>query len=297
MVGGIDIVETKTYVLAQMNSTTYPVYAFRTHTRTLPKECKEHLISICWGPRDFVSENQAEKMRLLFPLTDSGLSQKTVSHNLNILVNIKHAECTIDPDYTSILQAQLFLTVWTWFEAAGFTVQDLKQMCASEEEKGRLNANRIDMKAVYESANFAQKLVYQALPVYVDVRFCSGKDVSLFQISQESVAVTMQWLHMLTMQYDCCLDAPQQFYDYTVDRINGRAHDSSLPAQIVTRIFHHIAGDLMKKHRDLKLLQSGHQSYHIVLVCNVLHDLSIRGCVTLFIDTRIFPAQKSLYRY
>jgi hypothetical protein len=273
MVGGIDIVETKTYVLAQMDSTTYPVYAFRTHTRTLPKECKEHLTSICRGPRlwrDFESENQADKMRLLFPLTDSGLSQKTVSHNLNILVNIKHAECTIDPDHTSILQAQLFLTVWTWFEAAGFTMQDLKQMCASEEEKGRLNANRIDMKAVYESANFAQKLVYQALPVYVDVRFCSGKDVPLFQISQESVALTMQWLHMLTMQYDCCLDSPQQFYNYTDDRINGRAHDPSLPSQIVTRIFQHIAGDLMKKHRDLNLIETetkgGHGSHHILFV-------------------------------
>ena len=279
MVGGDDPVMTKTYVLAQMDSTTYPVYAFRTHTRTLPTECKEQLIAICKGQRSFESKDHADKMRLLFPLTDSGLSQKTVSHNLNILVNIKHAECIIDPDHTSFLRAQLFLTTWTWFEAAGFTMQDLKKMCASEEERKLLQENKIDMNAVYDSPNFAQKLVYQSLPVYVDVRFCSGKDVPLFQISQESVAVTMQWLHMLTMQYECCPDAPQQFYNYTVDRANGVAHDASLPSQIVTRIFHDIAGNLMKKNRDLELLQSGQQSHHIVLVCIFLPQLFRFQCL------------------
>jgi hypothetical protein len=257
MVGGVGMVETKTYVLAQMDSTKYPVYAFRTHTRTLPKECKEYLISMCRGPRDFVWKDKADMMRLLFPLTDSGLSQKTVSHNLNILVNIKHAKCTIAPNLTSILQAQLFLTVWTWFEAAGFTMQDLKRMCASKEEEGLLNANRIDMEPIYKGADFARQVVYQALPVYVDIRFCSGKDVPLFQIAPESVAVTMQWLHMLTMQYGCCLDSPQQFYSYTDDRQNGRDNDPSLPSQIVTRIFEDIAGVLMKKYPDLILLQDG----------------------------------------
>jgi hypothetical protein len=270
MVGGDDPVVTRTYVLAQMDSTTYPVYAYRTHTRILPTECKDRLISMCRGPQKFAFENHAEKMRLLFPLTDCGMSKKTVSHNLNILVNISQAECSIDSNYTSILRAQIFLTAWTWFEAAGFTMQDLKQMCASEEEKERINTNRIDMKAVYENKEFAKGLVYQSLPVYVDVRFCSGKDVPLFQISQESVAVTMQWLHMLTMQYDCCLDAPQQFYNYTVERIKNSPHDASLPKIIVTQIFHNISRHLMKKHRELELFESGHQSHHIVLVCDCL---------------------------
>jgi hypothetical protein len=124
------------------------------------------------------------------------------------------------------------------------------------------------MKTVYEKQEFAQGLVYQSLPVYVDVRFCSGKDVPLFQISQESVAVTMQWLHMLTMQYDCCLDAPQQFYNYTVERINNSPHDASLPKKIVTQIFRNISCHLMKKHRELELLESEQQSHHIVLVCD-----------------------------
>jgi len=143
-------------------------------------------------------------------------------------------------------------------------------MCASEEEKESINTNRIDMKAVYENKEFAKGLVYQSLPVYVDVRFCSGKDVPLFQISQESVAVTMQWLHMLTMQYDCCLDAPQQFYNYTVERIKNSPHDASLPKIIVTQIFHNISRHLMKKHRELELFESVHQSHHIVLVCDCL---------------------------
>ena len=99
-----------------------------------------------------------------------------------------------------------------------------------------------------------------------DVRFCSGKDVELFQISQESVAVTMQWLYILTMQYECCLDANQQsysqkFYDYTENRINHRHCDaSSLPSTIVTQIFNDIAEYLKKRHMKLEPLGSAEQS-------------------------------------
>jgi hypothetical protein len=161
------------------------------------------------------------------------MSPKTVTHNLNILVNLSKAECTIDPDETMKLRAQLFITIWTWFKAAGFDIEDLRDMCSTEEEKKRLTNNRIDMQRVFEAETFAQSLVYQSLPVYVDVRFCSGKDVPLFQCSQESVAVTMQWLHMLTMHYSCSLDAPQEFYNYTVDRNNGIEHDPSLPSKLL----------------------------------------------------------------
>jgi hypothetical protein len=233
----------------------WPAYVFRTHTRTLPPECKERLIKDCTGPRDFASQNLA---LLFFPLTDCGMSKKTVSHNLNILVNILQ--------FQENSRAQLFLAVWTWFEAAGFTMDDLKQICESEEEKKSIIRNLHDMKAVYEKKEFAQKMVYRPLPVYVDVRFCSGKDVELFQISQESVAVTMQWLYMLTMQYECCLDANQQsysqkFYDYTENRINHRHCDaSSLPSTIVTQIFNDIAEYLKKKHMKLEPLASAEQS-------------------------------------
>jgi hypothetical protein len=255
IVGGDDPVKTKTYVLAQMDHDKWPAYVFRTHTRTLPPECKERLIKDCTGPRDFASQNLALHF---FPLTDCGMSKKTVSHNLNILVNILQIQ--------ENSRAQLFLAVWTWFEAAGFTMEDLKKICESEEEKKSIIRNLHDMKAVYEKKEFALMMVYRPLPVYVDVRFCSGKDVELFQISQESVAVTMQWLYMLTMQYECCLDANQQsysqkFYDYTENRIHHRHCDvSSLPSTIVTQIFNDIAEYLKKKHMKLEPLASAEQS-------------------------------------
>ena len=86
MVGGDDPVMTRDYVLAQMDSTTYPVHSFRTHTHILSTECKDRLISTCRGPQTFAYD--VEKIRLLFPLTDCGMIKKPVSHNLNILVNI-----------------------------------------------------------------------------------------------------------------------------------------------------------------------------------------------------------------
>ena len=97
-------------------------------------------------------------------------------------------------------------------------MEDLNQMCATEEEKERINTNRFDMTTVYEKQEFDQGLVYQSLPVYVDVRFCSGKDVPLFQISQESVCYDAMSSHADNlMQYDCCLYVPQEFYNYTVE--------------------------------------------------------------------------------
>ena len=270
IVGGDEPITTKTYVLAQKDSTTYPVYAFRTHCRVLPKECREYLISFCKSSPDIKYDDAADKTRYLFPLTDCGMSQKTVTHNLNILVNLSKAECSIDPGETMKLRAQLFLTIWTWFEAAGFTMKDLKDMCSTEEEKTRLTSNRIDMQRVFETETFAQSLVYQSLPVYVDVRFCSGRDVPLFQCSQESVAVTMQWLHMLTMHYNCSLDAPQEFYNYAVDRNNGVERDTLMPSKILHGIFKDIAGELVKEYRQLELPHftpaTGQESHHIVLV-------------------------------
>ncbi len=281
IVGGADPVKTKTYVLAQMDNTDWPAYVFRTHTRTLPPECKERLIKDCTGPRDFASQNLS---LLFFPLTDCGMSKKTVSHNLNILVNILQ--------FQENSRAQLFLAVWTWFEAAGFTMDDLKQICESEEEKKSIIRNLHDMKAVYEKKEFARRMVFRPLPVYVDVRFCSGKDVELFQISQESVAVTMQWLYMLTMQYECCLDANQQsysqkFYDYTENRINHRHCDpSSLPSTIVTQIFNDIAEYLKKKHTKLEPLERAEQSACEAVVDDVVpivvSSSEFRCCIFIY---------------
>ncbi len=266
IVGENQTITTKTYVLAQKDSTTYPVYAFRTHFRTLPEECLQHIVEICKGPRDLMFQDTSEKMCLLFPLTDSGVSKKTVEHNLNILVNISQAECSINDTETCKLQAQLFLTTLIWFESAGFDMNHLKQMCTLKRDKDQLTNNRISLSSEWEKKDFAQSLVYQSLPVYVDVRFCSGRDDPLFECHQESVTLTMSWLSMLTMHYKCSQDAPRKFYDYTAERNKGSAPDTSIPSKIVNEIFRNIAGVLNKKHCNLKLPSNTESNYHVILV-------------------------------
>jgi len=267
MVGG-DHITSKTFVLAQQDSTTYPVYAFRTHTRHLPMECINHLIKLCMGDRQIVFKDDKDKIRIFFPWTDSGVSASIIKHNLNILVNISLAECKVDPRETCNLQAQLFLTTLTWFESAGFTMEHLKQMCSSTRDKEKLAKQRIELRAVWEKDNFAQMLVYQSLPVYVDVRFCSGKDVPLFQSSEESIAVTIQWLAMLTIQYSCTPNAPQEFYEFAAKKNNQDGSRGLLkkPAQIVAELFKDIADKLARAHAGLTLVKGGHHNYHVILV-------------------------------
>jgi hypothetical protein len=205
-----------------------------------------------------------------------GVSKDTVKHNLDILIHISQADCPIGADnpeekrnLQAQLQAQLFLTTLTWFESAGFQIDHLKQMCDLEETKKRLTENNMKMRDVWGKEDFAQSLVYQTLPVYVDVRFCSGgADVPLFQRSQESVAVTMQWLTMLTMHFQYSLDAPKQFYDYTIDRNN--ASNAALPSKIVSQIFHDIAGVLVNTYPKLELPASGQQNHHVILVSSTI---------------------------
>ena len=111
--------------------------------------------------------------------------------------------------------------------------------------------------------------VFQSLPVYVDVRYCSGKDVALFQCSQESVAITMQWLAMLTMHYQCSLEAPQQFYDFTVAMNDGVVQQEATPPKIVRQIFSDIAVKLVEKRQSLELAPEPadeRESHHICLV-------------------------------
>ena len=293
MVGDLVPVNSNTYVLAQKDSTVYPVYAFRTHLRPLPKECIEHLVTACKGHRNMKADlTPADKISFFFPWTDSGVSEKTVTHNLDILVNVSNAELTIPIDeedekqkMTSELRAQLFLTTWIWFEAAGFSMQDLKDMCASSQHKDLISKNKIEMSAVWEREGFSQALVFQSLPVYVDVRFCSGKDVALFQCSQESVSVTMQWLAMLTMHYQCSLEAPQQFYDYTVAMNDGGAQQDAAPAEIVKKIFENIAAKLVERRQNLELAPASaddeHEAHHIVFVLDDSGSMSGRPWAAL----------------
>jgi hypothetical protein len=269
MVGGEPTITTDTFVLAQKDSATYPVYAFRTHMRPLPQDCIDYLVEQCKGPREFKYVTEEDKTRLLFPWTDSGVSKNTIVHNLNILVHIMEAKCTIDEEETGNMRAQLFITTMSWFEAAGFSLFHLKKMCLVEADKEKLAANHVDMREWWKKEEFPKSLVYQSLPVYIDVRYCTGKDVPVFQSSDESVALTVQWLSMITIQYECCKSAPQLFSDYVEDKKRGRVHDTSLPSKIVVEIFQGIADYLIDRRKDLELSNIASATdidHHIVFV-------------------------------
>ncbi len=240
IVGGDAPVTSKTYALGQMECTRYPVYGFRTHTRHLPIFCKKFLVEKCTGARALKGNGKSEG----FPLTDRGVSEETVKHNLNILVHIS----SLRDGSTS--QAQIFLPTLKWFEAAGFEREDLRKMCAKQEDRSKLKLNFEKMDCECLSENFAKKMVLQSLPVYVEVRFCmGGKDTRMFQNGQDSMALTKEWLAMLSEHYESCNDfnAPLEF-----EKCATRHPGAMSKTLIIERLFRYIAAFLVKEEdRDM----------------------------------------------
>jgi hypothetical protein len=240
IVGGDAPVTSKTYALGQMEHKSFPVYGFRTHSRHLPKVCKDFLVQKCMGARALKGKGKSEG----FPLTDRGVSEETVNHNLNILVHISSLR------HGSQSQAQIFLPTLKWFEAAGFEREHLRKMCTEQEDRSQLNLNFEKMDSVCLSDFFAKSLVVQSLPVYVEVRFCNGgKDTRMFQNGQDSMALTKEWLAMLSEHYESCnlFNAPLEF-----EKCATRQPGAMSKILIIERLFRDIAAFLVKEEdRDM----------------------------------------------
>ena len=122
------------------------------------------------------------------------MSEETVKHNLNILVNIKE-----QPHINN--RGHIFLPTLLWFYAAGFQNRLLLDMLESEAERRKLNDNFSEMEKSYIKDDFTSALVYCLLPVYTDVRFVTNRDrVQLFLYNDESKNTTSSWLNMLAIR-------------------------------------------------------------------------------------------------
>ena len=96
------------------------MYVFRTHSRLLPDECIAYLVDeVKKKQLPGVQNEGLAKLKAFFPRTNEGVSVETVLHNLNILVRIHDFKTN---------KAQVFLPTLVWFEAAGFTDGNLKEM-------------------------------------------------------------------------------------------------------------------------------------------------------------------------
>ena len=267
MVDGKPLILSEKYVLAQLGSKTYPVYGFRSHKRHLPRPCIQSIIQEMQKRSSltgFAGRDQTEVFKALFPVTDSGVSIETVRKNLSILVHIDQSPESLESNRTAEMRAQIFLPTLAWFFSAGFSIDDLKAVCSAE-ERGKLIKNNREMAAVWRKPTFATAVVYCPLPVYVDVRYVTGKVGSLFQCNAESVNNTVQWLAMLQLEYRLAgCDAAQEFFKYAQDRNAGRNADLEFPKVLVTGIMLEIAKVIARRHRNVELGGSAAGKFHSV---------------------------------
>ena len=267
MVDGRPLILSEKYVLAQMGSCTYPVYGFRSHTRHLPKECIDAIREDMQGRRlaGFTGRDPASKFKEMFPITDSGVSVDIVQHNLNILVHIHETSESLEVDKTPEMRAQIFLPTLSWFFSAGFRMLDLKSMCL-DNDKRKLAQNYTTMVSTWSQADFPRALVYCPLPVYIDVRYVSGKGGALFQCGPESVNNTVQWLAMLDLQYNLeGYNAADYFQEYAEEG-RFRRQDSDRPKAIIRDVMFRVAKDLVRRNAEVKIGNQFVGKYHVVFV-------------------------------
>eukprot|EP00960_Hanusia_phi_P055293 762931-Hanusia_phi.AAC.1 len=242
VVGDDKLIENGNYVVAQEKHSTWPVYCFRCHARPLPRSCIEYLVKSVEG----TSFPGLQGHKSMFPITDQGVDQERVVHNLNILLHIKSSMTN---------EAQIFLTALAWFYAAGISLEDLGKMCGSGLRK-TLNDNLRQMQNSWSQKSFTTALVFCPLPVYMDVRFRSGKDnIRLFQGNHDSETLTIQWLLTLLLQFGINESGPiKQYQEHTNKIRSGQAYDPQLPHSFMADIMEEIAKELQRKYSDVDFL-------------------------------------------
>jgi hypothetical protein len=268
MVDGRPLIISEKYILAQAGSKVYPIYGFRSHKRHLPRPCIESLMREIAGSSltGFSGKNPSDVFKALFPVTDSGVSVEIIRRNLSILAYIHESPASIEQNRTSEMRAQIFLPTLTWFFSAGFNMEDLKAMCSSKDRK-HLTKNYTEMISVWRRADFAKAVVYCPLPVYIDVRYVSGKVAALFQCNAESVNNTVQWLAMLELQYRLAsCNASREYLEYAQNTDAGRIVDNERPKAIVKNMMIDIAKVIALSHRNVELGANTAGKYHIVFV-------------------------------
>jgi hypothetical protein len=302
MIDGKPVINSKKYVLAQLGSTMYPVYGFRSHVRHLPRACVEMLIKDMHNRPlpGFIRRDEQEKIKALFPVTDSGVSIDTVQHNLNILVHIQDSPESVEQDKTAEMRAQIFLPTFAWFLSAGIKLADLKAMCNEDHQK-KLGGNHAAMLSVWRTPDFPRSLVYCPLPVYCDVRYVSGKTNALFQFNDESANNTIQWLSMLGIQYKLQdLNAAEEFRMYAANRKAGKAVDPDLPKTIVRNLMTEIAKEIARRHSHVSVGANSVGKYHVVLVLDESGSMggepwsSLTAAVKDFLSVRLLAGAEDI---
>ncbi len=302
MVDRKELIFSKNYVLAQLGHPSYPVYGFRCHGRPLPRACVDSLrkdIGKCIL-KGFSGRDENEKMKALFPITDSGVSADTVRHNLNILVHIHETPQSLERHKTPELRAQIFLPAFAWFLSAGIQLSDMKSMC-SEDHKKKLADNYATMLSVWRTTDFPKSLVYCPLPVYCDVRFVCGKATALFQGKPESANNTIHWLGMLGLQYNLQnYNAAEHFQSFVSDRNAGKIVDPDQPKVILRTLMAEIGKEISRRYTNVSTRGNMEENYHLVLVLEESEFMSgeqwlnLMAAVNDFFQIRVRAGAKDL---
>eukprot|EP00960_Hanusia_phi_P014676 434294-Hanusia_phi.AAC.1 len=240
VVGGEKLIENGNYVVGQENHSVWPVYCFRCHSRPLPRNCVEYLIKSVENVTFPGLQRQGNmSFKPMFPITDKGVDPELVVHNLNILLHINSVKS----------EAQIFLTDLAWFYAAGISLEDLGRMCGSRYRK-TLNDNLRRMQNMWSKKSFTTDYVFCPLPVYMDVRFRSGKEnIRLFQGNHDSETLTIQWLLTLLLQFGIDESDPMSRYlEHTTKIRSGQAYDQQLPHSLMADVMEEIAQALEQKY-------------------------------------------------
>jgi len=250
------LIRSQAFLLAQDKSNLYPAYAFRTHVRPLPPECIQALVQRVSKDREVPVDPCKMTMKDKFPQTNLGVSPTTVAHNFTILLNLDqlYSKCH------GRTKEQIFITLRVWFQAAGFQMKDLLEMCRESTEKTQLSEGDKVCIKVCGQAEFVEALVNEPLPVYGDVRLVSGR-VVLFDTRAESRATTKQWISMLLTQYDVHDGTlPERFERYAIARSGNQPFSRSEPNDIVRDLFYQVGDALTKRHKDFTLSAPGSES-------------------------------------
>eukprot|EP00960_Hanusia_phi_P073369 767995-Hanusia_phi.AAC.1 len=229
----------------------------------------------------------------MFPITDKGVDKDLVLHNLNILLHIEDTLNSIDDTKIEVQKAQIFLTDLAWFYAAGISLDDLGRMCGNR-LKQTLNANLFQMRKVWSEPKFTTEMVYCPLPVYMDVRYRSGKDnIPLFQGNTDSESLTIQWLLTLLLQFGIAtdLDPITRYLDYTKKIRAGQGYDQGFPNVLMADVMKKIAQVLERKYSQVDFsadYKEESASFHVVFVLDDSGSMAGQGWSSLVKAVRTF---------